>query len=172
MLLFNSQADLQTELKHITTICRKRADGVIWEPVSQDSTAHVQQLTRQSIPVCYLNAGKDFPSYTIDFQEMGRRLTQKMIDHKHTRMLCLLEREDPRSEQVVTGFRKCLYDNACPFTRMLSYTMMLSQKVQSSCRSSPNLTLPGSSAPVFHLLCFYMSSYVNCITACQPIFPL
>lgn len=115
VLLFDSQADLQTELKHITTICQKRADGVIWEPVSRDSTAYVQQLTRQKIPVCYLNAGNTFPSYTIDFQEMGRRLTQKMIDHKHTRMLCLLEREDPRSEQVVTGFRKCLYDNGLPF---------------------------------------------------------
>ncbi len=115
VLLFDSQADLQTELKHITTICQKRADGVIWEPVSRDSTAYVQQLMRQKIPVCYLNAGNTFPSYTIDFQEMGRRLTQKMIDHKHTRMLCLLEREDPRSEQVVTGFRKCLYDNGLPF---------------------------------------------------------
>ena len=40
VLLFDSQADLQTELKHITTICQKRADGVIWEPVSRDSTVN------------------------------------------------------------------------------------------------------------------------------------
>lgn len=115
VLLFDSQDDLNTELKHITTICRKRVDGVIWEPVSPGSTAHVQHLTHQGIPICCLNDGAAFPSYSIDFQEMGRRLTQKMIDHKHTRMLCLLKKENARSEQVLNGFHKCLYENGLPF---------------------------------------------------------
>lgn len=117
ILLFNSQSDPDAELKHITTICQKRADGVIWEPVSHDSAAHAQHFTRQGIPVCCINGGGEFSSYSIDFQEMGYRLTQKMIDYKHTRMLCLLKRNHPHSMQVLDGFKKCLYDNALPFDK-------------------------------------------------------
>lgn len=117
ILLFDSQNDPDAELKHITTICQKRADGVIWEPVGHESAAHTQHFTRQEIPVCCINGGEEFSSYAIDFQEMGYRLTQKMIDYKHTRMLCLLKRDNPRSMQVLDGFKKCLFDNALPFDK-------------------------------------------------------
>lgn len=117
ILLFNSQNNPEAELKHITTICQKRADGVVWEPVSHESAAHAQHFSRQGIPVCCINGSDKSSSYSIDFQEMGYRLTQKMIDYKHTRMLCLLQRDNPRSMQVLDGFKKCLYDNALPFDK-------------------------------------------------------
>lgn len=40
LLIFNSIHSLSQELKHITALCNSRVDGVIWEPVSGQSTEY------------------------------------------------------------------------------------------------------------------------------------
>ena len=49
LLIFNSIHSLSQELKHITALCNSRVDGVIWEPVSGQSTEYEHFFSKQNI---------------------------------------------------------------------------------------------------------------------------
>ena len=119
VLIFDSQNDPAEELKHITAICQKNADGVLWDPVNADSAKHAHYFEERGIQICYLNRAPLFPSYQIDFMHMGYTLTQKLIDFRHSRIACLMKENNPRSELVREGYRKCLYDNQIPYDHQL-----------------------------------------------------
>ncbi len=119
VLVFDSQNDLQTELKHITSICQKKVDGVLWEPVDAASAEFTHYFTECGIPVFYHGRAPLQPSYQIDFTHMGYALTQKLIDFRHSRIACLMKRNNYRSEMVLEGYRKCLYDNQIPYDPQL-----------------------------------------------------
>ncbi len=121
VLVFDSQYDAQLELKHITSICKKNADGVLWEPVGLESEKNAHYLTEHGICFSYLNSAARFPSYEIDFMPMGYALTQKLINSKHTRIACLMKKNNRRSELVLEGYRKCLYDNQLPHDSKLEF---------------------------------------------------
>ena len=117
LLIFNSIHSLSQELKHITALCNSRVDGVIWEPVSGQSTEYEHFFSKQNIPVCYINAPDDIPSYSIDFVKAGYAMTKELIDQKHTRITCLLQEGDPISSMILEGFQKCLYDYKIAFEK-------------------------------------------------------
>ena len=120
ILLFDSQNDRETELKHITALCKNKIDAVIWEPVSAESCIHEHYFSELNIPLCYINAPESDDSYKIDFVQMGYTLTQNLIDFKHTKITCLLKKESVRSSQVLEGFKKCLYDNQIPYNEEMN----------------------------------------------------
>ncbi len=115
VLLLDSENDIHTELRHITAICQKKIDGLIWQPVSRESEKYVCYLEEQAIPVCMIDGGITMPSYRIDYKKMGYLLAKKLIDYKHSKITCLLKKDSRRSDAVFGGFRKCLYDNNIPF---------------------------------------------------------
>lgn len=115
ILLLDSSDSTELELRHITTLCRSRVDGLIWEPVCAESRKQEHYFQEMNIPVCYINDRMDSSSYAIDFVHMGYLLTQKLIDYKHTHIACLMKRDSPRSQMVFQGFRQCLFDNQIPY---------------------------------------------------------
>lgn len=122
IMLFDSQDDISTELKHITTICKNNVDGLIWEPLSKKSLESERYLSEQNIPVTYINAPKTAISYTIDFAQLGYNLTQKLLEYKHSKIGCVLLEADHRSDLVLEGFKKCLYDYQINFDdKMILY---------------------------------------------------
>lgn len=110
ILLLDSHGDSSIELKHITALCRHRVDGVIWEPVSTNSLQHEHFFTEQNIQICPLNPPANGTGYTIDFTQMGYHLTEKLIQYKHSQLVCLTKKGSLRSSMVLNGFKKCLYD--------------------------------------------------------------
>ncbi len=115
VMLFDSQNDHCTELKHITSICKNNIDAVIWAPVSAESLNHEHYLEEQNIAVACVNAPEGCPSYRIDFRKMGYALTQKLLDYKHNKIGFLLDPQSHRSLMTLEGFRQCLFDNGIPF---------------------------------------------------------
>lgn len=116
ILLFDSMNCPDTELKNITALCRNKVDGVIWEPVSQNSYMHAHYFTESGAAVCYINAPDISMGYRIDFAQMGYMMTQKLIDYKHSSIACLLKEDSHRSQMVFEGFKKCLFDNQISYT--------------------------------------------------------
>lgn len=119
VLVFDSQENPELELKHITSICQKRADGILWEPVGRQSTDYAHYLTEADIAICYMDGTPAANSCTIDFMQMGYALTQKLIDYKHNRIGCLIKPGSYRSAQLLEGYKKCLYSNQIPFEEQL-----------------------------------------------------
>ena len=99
ILLYDSGNDMEMELKHITSLCKNNADGIIWEPVSEQSMQYERYFTEQNISVCYIN-GYTECSFLIDFARMGYILTQKLLDYKHTRLACLLKEKSQRVRRI------------------------------------------------------------------------
>lgn len=121
VLIFNSQNNLQLELRHINTICQKHVDGVLWEPVCPESISYKHYLTECNISINYFNNYFQNDAYNIDYIQMGYALTQKLIDYKHKQIACLLMPDSYCSQLVFEGFRKCLFDNQVSFNEQLKY---------------------------------------------------
>lgn len=115
ILLLNSGENTDNELKHITALCKNNVDGVIWETVDETSSRHEHYFTEQGISVCYINSSKVPLSYDIDFVQMGYSMTQKLLEYKHKKIACLLKKESRRSQFVLEGFKKCLFDHQIPY---------------------------------------------------------
>ena len=115
VLVYDSGDDMERELRHITSLCKNHVDGIIWEPVSDQSVQNEHYFTEQDISVCYIN-GFTEDSFFIDFVRMGYVLTEKLLDYKHMRLACLMKKKSQRSALVLEGFKKCLYDNHIPYS--------------------------------------------------------
>jgi len=115
ILLLGSYNSADIELQHITALCKNKVDGVIWEPVGEDSFQNEHYFTELNIPVSFVDAPDSHPSYCIDYVQIGYALTQKLIDYKHTNISCLLKENSKRSQLILEGFKRCLFENQIPY---------------------------------------------------------
>ncbi len=114
-LICETDDDGSDEYKRITALCRHRVDGVIWEPASKDSIAMGNEFRKNDIPYLLINCDDETAgSVTIDYQELGYRATQVLVESRHTNIACLLS-EGYRKHSFFTGYRQCLFDNHIPF---------------------------------------------------------
>lgn len=111
ILLCDSLNSLTEETKNITMLCKNNIDGLIWEPIDQDSLLNARYFQQNSIPINYINSSFVDNSYHIDFTQMGYNATQELIRHQHTNIACLIKEDSLYSAMILEGFKKCLYDN-------------------------------------------------------------
>ena len=105
ILICDSMDSSEKELKNITSLCKHKVDGVIWEPVSENSNKHEHYFKEQEIFVSYINSSFA-QSHCLDFAQMGYTATQKLLDYQHTHIACLMKPGSLRSAMVFEGFRK------------------------------------------------------------------
>lgn len=115
IVICNSMDSPEKELKNITTLCKHKIDGVIWEPVSERSSEYEHYFKEQEIFVSYINSSSA-RSHCLDFVQMGYTATQKLLDYQHTHIACLMKPDSLRSSMVFDGFRKCLFDHEIPYS--------------------------------------------------------
>lgn len=115
VLVYDSQEDPSSELKNITSLCKNKVDGVIWEPVNSQSLAHLRYFEEQGIEVCLINSQEDPSAFSIDFAQIGYRAAEMLIEYGHTKLGCLTQNGSLRSALVFEGFKKCLFDRGIPY---------------------------------------------------------
>lgn len=108
----SSQGDAQTELKHISALCRAKVDGVIWEPVCAESLSRQKYFEEENICVTRLWAGmKD--CFYMDYGSTVCQAAEELIQLKHTQFSLLA---DPsHSADALGGFRSALFGSQIPF---------------------------------------------------------
>ncbi len=111
IMVLDSQNCREEELKNITSLCKNKVDGVLWEPISKESTDSERYFTELNIPVLYFNPGNLTEGDWIDFSKLGYALTEKLIQYKHTKIACLLKKSSSRSQAVFDGYQKSLFKN-------------------------------------------------------------
>lgn len=116
VMVYDSSGDIEHELKNITSLCKNHVDGVIWEPVCEQSLEYRRYFDEQNIEICLMNAAEKQPCYFIDFEELGYQATQVLLDYHHRKLGCLTKENSQRSRMVLEGFRRCLFDNNIPFS--------------------------------------------------------
>lgn len=120
ILISQSCGDLTSELKCITALCRHKADGVLWEPVGQDSLSFASHLEAADIPYLLFHSN-DLPgAFNINFEQMAYEAGQSFVKARHTDLACLLS-EGTRAESVLDGYRRCLFESGIPFQESMVF---------------------------------------------------
>lgn len=115
ILITDSMNDPENELKNITSLCKNKVEGVIWEPIDNTSLEHKRYFDEQNIEVCCINNQNNPVSYFIDFVSMGYAATKILLQYGHTNVGCLTKQDSFRSDMVLDGFKKCLFDHGIPY---------------------------------------------------------
>lgn len=114
-----SEGDTEEELKAVMGFCRNKVDALLWEPVGTASSACIEQLEKAQIP--YLTFNSSLPgSLNLDYQSIGYRATETLIQYNHEKIACLLATGN-RSSDFFEGYRKCLFDNSLIFQEDLVF---------------------------------------------------
>lgn len=114
-LVCETDEDGSDEYKRITAMCRHRVDGVIWEPARSSSIALGEEFRRNEIPYVLINCEDETAGgVMIDYQELGYRAAQVLVEKRHTNIACLLS-EGNRKHSFFTGYKQCLFDNQISF---------------------------------------------------------
>lgn len=111
IMVYDSNDNTSVELKNITSLCKNHVDGVLWRPVSEQSLEFRRHFEEQNIEVCLLEAPEGHSSYYIDYEELGYQATQTLIQYNHRKLGCLVKENSRRSQLVLEGFRRCLFDH-------------------------------------------------------------
>lgn len=112
LLLLDSNDSEETERKNLSKIAYQNPDGLIWEPVSEESLKNLDILKNSNTKIIYM----DFPfiqdnCYNIDYEKLGYFATSTLIQKGHTNIGCVVRKESHRSQNVISGFRQCLFEH-------------------------------------------------------------
>lgn len=116
ILICDSCNSTEEELKNITALCKHKVDGVIWDPVNSQSLQYEHHFAKLDITSAIYGSTLTDNSYCIDFATLGYRAAGILTAYKHRKIACLLSPGSLRSQHILDGFKKCLYDNQIPFT--------------------------------------------------------
>jgi len=117
LMLLDSDDSLEMEAKNLSKIAHHNLDGLIWEPVCEESLGNLSILKNCNTKILYI----EFPSkqencYFIDYQKIGYFAASALIQKGHTKIGCVIRSQSRRSLNVASGFRQCLFDNNIPFS--------------------------------------------------------
>lgn len=109
ILVFDSGQSSEEELRHITSLCKNKVDGVLWEPVSQDSLQYEHLFSSAEIPILFVNTAVKQTPYAINYQSLGYLCAEKLIHYGHNKLGYIGRKSDYRCEQALEGIKNCLF---------------------------------------------------------------
>lgn len=109
LLVCVSNHDSETELKQISALCKHHVEGLLWEPLNGESLANKKYLEEKRIPY-YLFHSSLKGSLCMDYEKLGYRAAQTLIDCQHRGIACLIK-EGKRTKGFLDGYKRCLFDN-------------------------------------------------------------
>ena len=119
----NSCSDLKQELKNITALCRNHVDGVIWEPVGEESPSYAHYLEEHNIPFLSFGSEGREDSIQLPYEDLGYRITEELIARRHTNIACLLSK-GRRAGGFLEGYHRCLFDHQLSLDESLIFYEM------------------------------------------------
>lgn len=123
VLIYDSFHSPTEELKHITALCRHKADGLLWEPVSPDSLQHEHYFSDADIPVTYINAPFTGDAFFIDYRKLGYLCTEKVLNFRHQNIGFLKNEDSLSSLEFFEGIKSCLFEHQIPLSDDLEINM-------------------------------------------------
>lgn len=113
ILVLNNYSNPEQELKNITALKKRNVDGLIWEPVNEESLQHKVYLEKMEIPILTIGQSGGEKNAFPPYEEAAYQMTQELINQKHTKIACILT-EGRRTAAFFEGYKKCLFDNQMP----------------------------------------------------------
>lgn len=118
VLLADSYADPEREIKVVQSFAERRVDGIV-VTASRVGTLHLQSLSEIRVPIVLVNnqrRGEFVHSVMIENVEASRQAVQHLIGLGHHRIAYLGDRFGYQSDtERFTGYREALEEAALPF---------------------------------------------------------
>ncbi len=111
IILCDSFGDRDIEQRNAEMLFRNRADGILWDPVSEKSWDLSAEFEKNNMIFQALRDQKTGSFSDLSYQRYGKELTQKLIDLGHEHLACVCGKMDADEKEFLEGFRKCLYEN-------------------------------------------------------------
>ena len=116
LMLLDSNESVETEAKNLSKISFQNPDGIIWEPVCEDSMKNSHILANYSGRIVYIdNPYVQENCYNIDFKRVSYFAAATLLEKGHSNIGCVVRSNSHRTEAVIDGFRQCLFDHNIPF---------------------------------------------------------
>lgn len=124
LMLLDSNESMEKEAQNLSRISLKNLDGLIWEPVCEESLANLDILKNCSTKIIYIDSFRHQDNhYCIDYHKIGYFATASLIEKSHTKIGCVIRKGSRRSEEVAAGFKQCLFDNNIPFSPKMIFSL-------------------------------------------------
>ena len=120
VLVRSSCSDTEQELKSITALCSNHVDGIIWEPLNNESLSHVHHIQDNDIPLIQFGPYAGRNALQLPYETYGYQLTSELLSMRHTDVACLSMR-NPYADKFISGYQKCLFDNHLPMDDKLIF---------------------------------------------------
>lgn len=132
VMLRESRGETGEESKNISVLCSHRVDGILWEPVNEDSLECRGYFAERGIPCIIFNSPHP-DSVNINYEKLGYLATQMLLGLDHTGIACILT-PGTRTEAFAAGYKRCLFNNHIPLDEELIFQdtdSLLIQKISS-----------------------------------------
>lgn len=114
-IVFNSYSNIDQEIKNINALTKHKIDGVIWEPVSNEShKQHQQKLQQSNLPLLTIGPNGGDNSLLLPYADAAYKLTEQLINQGHTNIGCLMS-QGRRTDVFLSGMRTCMFDHHLTF---------------------------------------------------------
>lgn len=120
LLIRESEEDSEVEYKNLSALLSYNVDGILWEPLSEESLGHLELLEAQDMPYVIFNSDTE-DAYNLDYKSMGYHAASVLIQHGHRDIACLLA-NGKRTKAFAEGYKQCLFDNQLPLNDELIFT--------------------------------------------------
>lgn len=115
VLVYDCKKNEDLELKHITSLCSLKIDGVIWQPLSENSLQYAKYFEELDIAICYHHAPSTVFCHQLNYETFGYEATKTLLEYKHQKIGCYYQKDSFRSLPFIQGFKKCLFDHQIPY---------------------------------------------------------
>ena len=102
---------IDSEIKHITALCKNSADAILWKPIERDAAEAVEIFCKNDIPFAVLNAENSENGIFYDFRKAGYAAAKMLIKLGHIKIHCLYDKTDEYESTIWHGVKQCLFDN-------------------------------------------------------------
>ena len=129
ILVYETADDLDLELKGLTTLLKHNVDGLLWEPICQESLQWETHITEAHIPFLVFDAPFAESAFNFDTNKASYFATETLIKNKHANIACLLS-EGNLSDAFFDGYKQCLLDYNLPFNKNSVYSSVQTSLLQ------------------------------------------
>lgn len=116
LMLLDSNESVETEAKNLSKISFQNPDGIIWEPVCEESLKNSHILANCNAKTIYIDCPYVQDNcYNIDFRQASYFAASTLLEKGHSNIGCVVRTESHRTTAVIEGFRQCLFDHNISF---------------------------------------------------------
>lgn len=119
-LVFNSYADLIQEKKNLMALRSSGVAGIIWEPVSMESLALLDEIDFGNTEIITIGPNGGDRSLLLPYEAAGHSLTSRLLNAGHHHIICLCT-PGRRTPDFLHGFKRCLFEHGMSFDESLLY---------------------------------------------------